>query len=79
MKRNRVRDVEMLIERHKSLAEQLDNASHYHALRSKELESYLYELKKPGFKINGWYRYTGSSSRIEPYLVTASEDAVIFK
>lgn len=79
MTRNRIRDVELLIERHKLLSEQYANAHHYHTARTKELESYLYELKKPGFKIKGWYRYTGSSSRIEPYLITASEDAVIFK
>lgn len=79
MKRNRIRDVELLIERHKSLSEQHANASHFHAGRSKELESYLYELKKPGFKVKDWYRYTGSSSRTEPYLVTASEDNVILR
>ena len=76
---NRKTAVALLIERHKSMAEQHANAHHYHNDKAKELESYLYELNKPGFKVRGWCRYTGKSSRIEPYLVTASEDNVILR
>ena len=75
----RLKAVELLIIRHKELAQAHANQAAYHMNLAKDYEVYQYELNKPGFKINGWYRYTGSSSRIEPYLVTASDDAVILR
>lgn len=76
---NRKESVKQLIQRHNRLAQQYAELSNHHHQLQKDYEAYLYELNKPGFKMKGWYRYTGKSGRIEPYVVQASDDTVVYK
>jgi len=75
MSEKREAAVKQLVQKHKDLANQYALMSNYHHDLSKDYEAYLYELRKPGFKTKGWYRYA-KKGRTEPYVVQAHEGSV---
>lgn len=66
--RNRIRAVELIIERHRDKANAYGRMYNYHTEKAKEFEQYRYELQKPGFNSTGWRRMS-KQGRVEPYLV----------
>lgn len=72
---DRKKAVTLLIDRHKSLASQYSQMSQHHAHQVKDYEAYLYELNKPGFRTEGWMRFS-RASRIEPYVIQAEDRQV---
>lgn len=72
---NRLKAVDLLIEKHRDLALEYSNLAQKHLALSKEFECYRYELSKPGFKTKGWDRCC-KQGRTEPYVIQAHEGAI---
>jgi hypothetical protein len=69
---DRIEAVTRLIERYRRDAHHARTIAEVYDRKVVELESYLYELKAPGFRTPGRLRFTGRS-RIEPYVVQAGD------